>query len=148
MSKTTLILESLFTGADEDECTRRDKIAPKILQDEWMEEFLARPDVKKLPDGSYDVDGHVDLDELGLTKLPVKFNGVSGPFSCVGNKLTNLIGAPKMVGGGFSCYYNELTSLEGAPKWVGSFFWCDRTKRKFTEEEIRAVSDVQGHVYV
>ena len=73
-------------------------------------------------DGSVDVNGDVYLSNEGLTKLPLKFNIVSGGFYCFDNKLTSLEGAPKEVGGHFDCSYNELKSLEGAPKEVGGSF--------------------------
>jgi len=75
-------------------------------------------------DGSIDVDGSVYLCNYeGLTKLPLKFNNVSGHFNCGHNNLTTLEGGPKSVGGHFLCYNNKLTTLEGSPKSVGSF-WC------------------------
>ena len=127
MSKTTLILEALFTGADEAEVKRRDAMAPTVFAQEWMEEFLKRTDIKKNSDGSYDVDGDVRLVNLKLVKLPLKFNHVSGYFWCDNNHLTTLEGAPKTVGGNFSCTNNQ---------------------KKFTEAEVRAVSNVKGHIYV
>ena len=47
------------------------------------------------PDGSIDVDGNVNLYEMELTKLPLKFNNVSGYFNCSWNDLTTLEGCPK-----------------------------------------------------
>ena len=75
-------------------------------------------------DGSIDVDGHVNLSNKKLTKLPLKFNKVYGDFYCSGNQLTSLEGSPKDVGGSFYCEYNKLTSLEGSPKEVGGSFYC------------------------
>ena len=75
-------------------------------------------------DGSIDVDGDVDLWSRGLTKLPMKFNNVSGDFNCHYNKLTTLLGSPKSVGGDFHCGYNNLTTLEGSPQSVGGNFNC------------------------
>ena len=60
-------------------------------------------------DGSIDVNGHVNLTHKGLTKLPLKFNHVSGNFYCGYNNLTSLEGSPKSVGGNFWCYNNNLT---------------------------------------
>ena len=169
MSKTTLILEALFTGADEEEIARRDVMAPKIMLQEWMEEFLKQKDIKKNSDGSYDVDGDVDLQNLKLTKLPLKFNHVSGYFWCSYNQFTSLEGAPETVGGSFSCNDNNLTSLEGAPKTVGGDFWCSNNhlttlegapssvggnfrcynnEKKFTEEDVKKVCEVKGVIYV
>ena len=46
-------------------------------------------------DFSIDVEGSVDLRSKGLSKLPLKFNKISGDFYCDDNKLTTLEGAPK-----------------------------------------------------
>ena len=167
--KLDIILEALFTGADEAEVKRRDEMAPKIMLQEWMEEFLKQKDIKKNSDGSYDVDGDVDLQDLKLTKLPLKFNHVYGYFACdfnqltslegapmtvgtsfwcTNNNLTSLEGAPMTVGTSFWCDNNQITSLEGAPKTVGGNFWCTNNQKKFTEAEVRAVSNVKGYIYV
>ena len=75
-------------------------------------------------DGSIDVNGNVYLCGNNLTRLPLKFNKVSGYFSCSQNKLTSLEGSPKEVGYDFYCSINKLTSLEGCPKEIGSNFNC------------------------
>jgi len=114
--------------------------------------------------------GNLSLKELNLTKLPesLKDVNVTGNFQCSRNKLTTLENSPKSVGKDFYCYANnlisltgasefvgnnfdcssnyKLTSLEGAPKFVGGNFYCLRNS--FTEEQIRAVCDVNGKVYV
>jgi hypothetical protein len=74
------------------------------------------------PDGSIDVDGDVDLTEWNLTKLPLKFNKVSGSFLCYDNYLTSLDGCPKEVVGNFYCSKNNLTSLDGCPSYIGGGF--------------------------
>ena len=96
---------------------------------------------------------------------------VRGYFSCITNpKLTSLKGAPKTVGGYFWCSHTNISSLKGAPKTVVKDFRCNNNPkltslkgapktvvknfyiqnagRKFTEEEVRAVCDVGGKVYV
>jgi len=75
-------------------------------------------------DGTIDVDGSVDLSYENLTKLPLRFNYVSGYFSCNNNKLTSLDGAPQSVDGHFTCHNNKLTSLRGVPQSIGGDFWC------------------------
>jgi len=94
--------------------------------------------------------GNLSLSGLNLTKLPdiLKDISVDGHFICRYNKLTSLINTPSSVGGYFDCSYNELTSLEGAPKSVGGDFYCTDNPVKFTEEQVRAVCDVKGTVYV
>jgi hypothetical protein len=75
-------------------------------------------------DLSISVEGSVDLDDKGLTKLPVKFKEVSGSFWCGGNRLVSLEGCPERVGGSFGCSNNNLTSLEWCPKYVNRDFYC------------------------
>lgn len=77
------------------------------------------------PDGSIDVQGNVDLSDMGLTKLPLRFGNVSGGFYCGNNQLISLEGGPQRVGGVFYCGYNKLISLEGGPGEVGGDFNCD-----------------------
>ncbi len=76
------------------------------------------------PDGSIDVDGDVLLYNKGLTKLPLRFNNVSGYLNCCYNKLTTLEGSPNYVGTYFYCNNNQLTTLEGSPNYVGTYFIC------------------------
>jgi hypothetical protein len=99
-------------------------------------------------DGSYDVKGNVNLSNQGLTKLPWKFNKVTGNFYCGYNKLTSLDGAPQTVGGGFYCSFNELTSLDGAPQTVGGDFWCNNNKVKFSEDDVRKICKVKKEIIV
>jgi hypothetical protein len=73
---------------------------------------------------------------------------VGGNFWSGKNNLTSLQYAPKYVGGDFDCQYNNLTSLQGAPKYVGGNFWCGNNPKKFTEEEVRAVCNAKGNIYV
>jgi len=80
------------------------------------------------PDRTVDVDGDVDLSDMGLDKLPLKFGYVSGDFYCGNNELTSLEGAPRKVGGNFYCFNNKLTSLEGSPEEVGGDFYCENNK--------------------
>jgi hypothetical protein len=80
-------------------------------------------------DGSIDVDGNVNfLSSSRLKKLPLKFNNVTGYFSCSYNKLTSLEDCPKSVGDDFDCSDNKLTSLEGCPESVGGDFNCGSNK--------------------
>ena len=96
------------------------------------------------------IKGHVNLDNLFLTVLPEWLSDVEveGGFSCHNNKLTTLQGAPETVGGGFYCDNNKLTTLQGAPKTVRGDFYPANNPGNFTEEDVRAVSNVRGNVYV
>jgi len=75
-------------------------------------------------DGTIDVDGDVDLEDKGLTELPLKFNKVTGGFYCAYNQLTSLEGSPKEVDGFFECNNNKLITLKGCPKHVSGHFSC------------------------
>ena len=76
-------------------------------------------------DGTIDVDGDVNLNNIGLNKLPFKFGRVTGSFHCSLNKLTTLEGSPKWVGGDFDCTANRLRTLEGGPEIVIGSYYCD-----------------------
>ena len=73
---------------------------------------------------------------------------VGGYFNCRNNDLPSLKGAPKIVEGNFGCANNDLISLEGAPKTVEGHFDCRNNEKKFTEEEVMAVCEVKGKIYV
>ena len=77
-------------------------------------------------------------------------NGSNGDLKLTGLDLTKLPDILKdiTVGGNFNCSYNELTSLEGAPKTVGRDFYCGNNPVKFTREQVRAVCDVKGKIFV
>ena len=76
------------------------------------------------PEGSIDVDGDVSIANGRLTKLPLKFNKVSGDFYCSWEDLTTLEGSPKEVGGDFFCSYNKLKSLKHSPSIISGLFYC------------------------
>ena len=79
--------------------------------------------------GLVDIQGNFNCSHEGLKDLQgILFGAVSGNFSCNGNNLTSLTGAPETVGGDFSCHSNKLTSLAGAPETVGGNFDCDSNK--------------------
>ena len=167
-NKTIKLLEQEIFKPQPKEDREKNKEKYKELKVQpLIDEILSR--ATKNVDGSYDIDSDVDLSDMGLTKIPVKFNKVngnfycyfnkltslenapneiSGAFWCYNNQLTTLEGAPKKVGSNFWCYNNKLTSLEGAPKEVGRSFWCYHNDKKFTEEEVREVCDVKGVIVV
>jgi hypothetical protein len=59
--------------------------------------------------GEVDVDGDVDMSNMNLTEIPVKFGRVEWDFSCANNRLTSLKNCPEFVGGIFNCHSNNLT---------------------------------------
>lgn len=74
-------------------------------------------------DGYIDTMDEVNLSELGLKQMPLKFNSTH-TFDCSSNELTSLIGSPKYVGGSFHCTHNKLTSLKDGPLKVDGEFNC------------------------
>ena len=113
--------DNIFKPASKSDIETRDKEKIQI----WIKDFEQRYNVKKNKDGSYDVNGTVDLSEMNLTKLPVKFGTVRKDFSCGSNQLTSLEGSPRTVGRNFNCDNNQLTSLKGSPETVGGYFSCE-----------------------
>ena len=83
-----------------------------------------------------------------LTSLEGAPEKVGGTFYCSGCiSLKSLVGAPKKIGESFYCYKcKSLKSLEGAPKKVGKHFNCSGCAIKFTEEDIRKISNVKGEI--
>ena len=61
-------------------------------------------------EGKVDVDGSVDIGNMNLTEIPVKFGIVSGNFWCFNNQLTSLKNAPTSVGGNLYFAKNPLTN--------------------------------------
>lgn len=74
--------------------------------------------IKINPDLSIDVRGDVDLSDMNLQKLPLRFNRVTGSFWATNNILTSLDGSPQWVGKDFFVYNNNLSSLDGGAKVV------------------------------
>ena len=142
--------------------------APSIFIPRIMEDRVERMIKQYIRNGSRN---ELDLSDYGLTKLPEILKNVDveryficsvnklttlenspktvgGSFYCGNNQLISLKGAPTYVGGEFGCGNNKLTSLDGAPTYVGGSFNCRYNPVKFTEEQVRAVCDVDGRIYV
>jgi hypothetical protein len=94
------------------------------------------------------VGGSFNCGVNNLTSLKGGPQKVGRGFFCSGGKLTSLKGAPKSVGGDCDFWNNKLTSLRGAPKSVGGDFKCSKNPGNFTEEDVRAVSKVNGKILV
>lgn len=95
-------------------------------------------------DMTVDVRGNVDLRNKKLVGIPLKFGKVDGVFlcseneikslegcphtvkgfGCGNNRLTSLVGGPKIVAGSYVCINNNLGDLTGAPKKIGGTFLC------------------------
>ena len=141
---------------------------PSIFIPRRMEDRVERLIKQYIRNGSRN---ELDLSDYGLTKLPEILKNVDveryficsvnklttlenspktvgGSFYCGNNQLISLKGAPTYVGGEFGCGNNKLTSLDGAPTYVGGSFNCRYNPVKFTEEQVRAVCDVDGRIYV
>ena len=123
--------------------------APNIFIPRRIEDRVERLIKNYIRNGSK---GDLVLSKLPmrLTKLPpiLKDITVNGWFDCSLNSLTSLENCPKIVTGNFYCSWNKLTTLKGAPQKVDRHFICHSNNVKFTEEQVRAVCDVKGTVYV
>ena len=94
-------------------------------QKEFLNEFTTGSWSLNPQTGRVDVDGTFDCSDQSLMNLKgIEFGNVSVDFSCYGNLLTDLKGAPRTVGRSFYCNKNGLTSLEGAPETVAGAFYC------------------------
>ena len=93
------------------------------------------------------VDGNFYCYFNKLTTLENSPRIVTGYFNCTNNQLTSLKGAPERVGF-FDCCNNKLTSLEGAPEIAFGGFACRFNKKEFTEEDVEAVCNVNGRIYI
>lgn len=132
---------------------------------------LKIPSILKIKDGIYYGDFIIDEKFIKYNKLDIPFKikemtgdfycidtslsslenspeKIRGGFYCFSNKLTNLLYSPKYIGKNFNCSSNNITSLEGCPKYVGGDFKIYDNPGKFTEQEVRAVCDVKGSVFV
>ena len=100
--------------------------------------------------GEIDVDDSVCLDYQEFKELPYKFGTVTGYFNIGDNRnLTSLKNCPNYVQRYFSCdNCCVLKSLEGCPKEVGTNFYCRKCKRKFTEEEVMSLCEVENNIFI
>jgi hypothetical protein len=64
------------------------------------------------------VNGSIDMRDMNLTKIPIKFNKVNGFFDCSYNNLTSLKNSPNYIRYSFNCGSNNLTTLEYFPNVI------------------------------
>jgi hypothetical protein len=93
----------------------------KSIEDWCKEHRIIKYEIK---DGLVNVKYDVDISDIKLKVIPIKFGIVTGYFVCSSNKLKSLEGCPESVGGYFNCAFNKLVNLKGAPKSVGDGFFC------------------------
>ncbi len=142
---------------DDDLVEKTDKLIKDEINSFLKENFKGASSCKisRTPnkDGKYEVSSTKDI-EVKNKKITSLTNGtfvwtiVNGFFIvrfC--NSLKSLEGAPKEIGRNFYCSgCDSLTSLEGAPKEIGGNFECTDCKTKFTEEDVRKVSNVERNI--
>jgi hypothetical protein len=83
--------------------------------------------------GEVDVEGSVDMSDMYLTEIPVKFGEVKGNFFCNRNKLTTLKNCPRIVNA-LNISDNNLTTLDYLPEKIvrfGLFIWGNPLKDYF-----------------
>ena len=81
--------------------------------------------------GKVDVKGSVNMRDMNLTEIPVKFGRVEGYFACSSNKLISLKNSPNSIIGKFEfhCSNNNLTDYfknikeEDFPHWNKVHWW-------------------------
>ena len=102
----------VFKPISREEMKKRDR--------EKIEDKLKEGKCTLNTDGSYSCEGNVDISDMGLTKIPVRFKEVKGGFYCSNNKLTTLEGAPESVGGDFYFTGNPIAKELGMNRIRGS----------------------------
>lgn len=78
-------------------------------------------------DGSIDVDGNVSFFIRHTSKIPIKFNKVTGYFVINFGRdsyLKSLENSPREIGGNFNVSNAKLQSLKGSPDFIGGNFYC------------------------
>lgn len=119
--------------------------APKIVH-RWFD--CAWNDLTSLKSSPKIVGGYFSCSYNKLTSLEGAPKNVGRDFYCNNNRLESLEGSPKIVGEDFICSENQLTDLKGAPETVGGDFVCFNNTKRLTEEDIRSVCNVKGHILV
>ena len=85
-------------------------------------------------DGSLDVIGDVTfIGGLGIRKLPVVFNKITGFFRCHDKNLSSLENSPRIITKDFYCNSNQLTTLIGGPDQILGSFVCYKNKLETLE---------------
>jgi len=77
----------------------------------------------------------------------IRFKDILGGIHLDFCKLKYLSGLPEKTRSYFSCEGNDLMSLNGAPKFVKGDFFCRGNPGKFTKDDVKAVSKVEGKIY-
>jgi len=96
------------------------------------------------PEETYDY--HVHNNELtSLEGAPKKLHKDLHAYF---NRIASMKGLPEEIGGDLFLSDNQITSLEGMPKRIGGDVDLRNNPKKFTEAEVRAVSEVKGQVRV
>jgi hypothetical protein len=95
--------------------------------EEWLEEHEVYNYFIN-DDYSVDVEGSVNLEGNHLTVIPVKFNRVTGLFSCADNRLVTLENCPREVGLSFHCCNNNIQTLKGCPNIIGDYIDCSSNR--------------------
>jgi hypothetical protein len=126
-------------------------IGTKYLIQKWLDYYnhqkLSIPSLKykssflwksKINDDlTIDILGSIDLNSVGLKKLPsyIKFNIIYGSFHINWNNFVNMKNFPKEIKGDFYVNGNPIVSLEGCPKIVTNSFDISECCT-FTEKDI------------
>lgn len=122
----------------------------KIFKPISKEEFKKRFIKHLLSKGCYETnlgwncDYSLNIYNMNLTEIPVKFYKINGSFSCSFNKLKTLKNCPKIVNGSFYCYSNQLISLEYCPQIINGHFNCSNNNLISLEH---CPKEINGYFY-
>ncbi len=91
--------DNLFPAAGPEELERR-REQRENEEEVWIEEFQARENVKHNPDGSYDVNGDLDVSNIFYRRINI--NKISGNYICGEDSFPSPQYGPKEVIGDFT----------------------------------------------
>lgn len=94
--------------------------------------------------------GNLTIDSNNFASLEGCPEIIKGDFSVSDCFLTNLKGGPKIVTGMYCVQENELKNLDGLASEIGKdlYIYDQRSNAKFTEGQIRNISNIKGNVVV
>jgi hypothetical protein len=93
-----------------------------------------------------DVSCSVNMANMKLTKIPVKFGRVEGNFNCYNNQLTTLKNCPDWVGVAFVCWGNPLTDYFKTVKKEDFKLWDSMVWRRNIEQMLFLINIAKNYI--
>lgn len=94
-----------------------------------------------------EIGGDFNCEHNNLKSLEYGPRKIIGNYFCSYNKLKSLYGSPPIVET-FNCNNNLLETLDGIPTIIKYIFNCSNNKVKFTEDDVKNLTDVKDKIIV